>query len=171
MSHIPTGRALLDAERILQNVPLASGMVYADFGCGNVGHFVFPAAQMVGETGHVYAVDILKKALESITKRAQREGFHQVTTVWGDLERPRGVNIPSDFVHVISLVHLTDLLQHSPFVIEEVKRLLHDQGMFLVIDWKERQKDRIIYLLMAAGFRFKKSFVAGPHHWGLLFSR
>ena len=39
-------------------------MTYMDFGCGNVGHFVLPGARLVGNEVKVYAVDILKKALE-----------------------------------------------------------------------------------------------------------
>src|SRR3989338_9315891 len=167
MSFIPTGRALLDAEKILSEIGLLPRMTYMDFGCGNVGHFVLPGARLVGNEGKVYAVDILKKALEGVDRRAVCAGLDNIVTIWGNFERPRGVPVASDSMRVISLIHLTNLLIESPFVIEEVKRLLQDRGLFLVIDWKERQKDRIISLLTAGGFQREKSFEAGPYHWGL----
>jgi len=55
----PTGRALLDPVKILQNAGLTEGQVYADFGCGTLGYFVLPATDLVGLGGKVYALDIL----------------------------------------------------------------------------------------------------------------
>jgi len=58
---LPSGRALLDPNKILKEAGLADCQTYADFGCGTLGHFVIPASIIVGEQGKVYALDILKK--------------------------------------------------------------------------------------------------------------
>ncbi|MCX6779720.1 MAG: hypothetical protein NT034_00885 [Candidatus Magasanikbacteria bacterium] len=61
-----SGTALIDPFEIFQKVGLSSGMRVADMGCGRTGHFVLPAARVVGEKGLVYAVDILKDVLQSL---------------------------------------------------------------------------------------------------------
>jgi len=49
------GSALLNAEALLKKIGLKEKMKVADFGSGAYGHFVFPAAQLVGKRGTVYA--------------------------------------------------------------------------------------------------------------------
>lgn len=171
MPFLPTGRALLDAKRILQKTPLSLGMVYADFGAGNLGHFVFPAASIVGEEGRVYAVDILKPALESIRNRARFEGRTNIIPVWGNIERPGGVDIPADSVDLVSLVHEVNLLTKGPFVLEEIKRVLRRHGTLLLIDWNKKQGENIVPFLQANAFTQLETFSAGPYHWGKIFQR
>ena len=57
----------------------------AELGCGNFG-FVFPIARLVGRSGKVYAVDILKSTLQEIKARATKENLPQVITIWSNLE-------------------------------------------------------------------------------------
>src|SRR3989338_3646070 len=88
---VSTGRALLDAEKILADAGLKSGMRFADFGCGELGHFAFAAARLVGETGIVYAVDVRKDALATLESRARQANVRNLTAVWGNMEIAGGV--------------------------------------------------------------------------------
>ncbi len=183
MPTLPTGRALLDPNAILAQAGLAVDMNYADFGSGTLGHFVFPAAALVGPKGHAYAVDILKGALAGIESRARLEGVTNLTTVWGDIERVRGVGVPDGSLHLVSIINITRLIVKSPAVLDEVQRVLRPDGKLLLVDWKpgggsfgpppERRiaPDAIRPLLDKAGFVQVKEFAAGPHHWGLVFRR
>ena len=69
MSH--SGTALIDPYKIFEKISLGHGMRVADLGCGRTGHFIFPTARVVGESGVVYAVDIMKDILESIKSRVR----------------------------------------------------------------------------------------------------
>jgi len=47
-----------------------------------MGFFTLPAAEMVGSQGTVYAVDLQKKMLDSLIKRAQKKGLdHRITPI------------------------------------------------------------------------------------------
>ena len=121
---LPTGRALLDANKILQRVGLGPNMNFADLGAGTLGHLVLPASQIVGENGRVYAVDILKSALEAVKSRAQLLGVHNLETVWGDIEKVGGVKIPPQSLNLISCLSL-------PFgLILKAKYLLFLEGKY-----------------------------------------
>ena len=82
-----SGRALVDPYIVFDKVGLAKGMRVADLGCGRTGHFVFPAAKIVGGMGIVYAVDVVKNVLENISSMARDEGYDNVRAVWSDIEK------------------------------------------------------------------------------------
>lgn len=183
MTWLSTGKALIDPHRVLQRAGLDLAKTYADFGSGPLGHFVFAGADLVGPTGRVYAVDILKGALAGVESRMALESTHQITTVWGDIERPHGVNIPEASVDLVSINNITGLMLRSPGVLGEVKRVLKPEGRLLLVDWKreeaplgpplERRVDpeTVSATVEDAGFRRAASFEAGPHHWGMIFDR
>lgn len=180
---IATGRALLDPYPSLKKAGLGSDMVFADLGAGMLGHFVFPASDIVGPNGRVYAVDILKTALESIEGRARLEAAPNVLTLWGDIERERGVDLPSAKADVVALVGVADVVQKSPQVLVEVKRLLKSGGRLLFIDWKPeagslvvKAQDRVpaedaLRTAQAAGFVLSEQFDAGSQHWGFVLQK
>lgn len=66
------------------------GMKTADFGCG-MGHFTLGMARLVGEGGLVYAVDVQQKMLDTVMKRAGRQGLE---------DRIRPVLCPADGIGI-----------------------------------------------------------------------
>ncbi|MBI2474965.1 methyltransferase domain-containing protein [Candidatus Uhrbacteria bacterium] len=181
MPTIPSGRSLLDSDVLLRRAGLTIDMHYADFGAGMLGHFVLPACEIVGPGGEVYAVDILKEALQSVESRAQMENVTNLHIVWGDFERSGGVKIPAGSLHIISFVNVARVLMKSSVPIEEAKRLLRENGRVLVVDWKpgigsiivdEQRRvrsDAVHKLFVEHGFHLLEAFDAGPQHWGLIF--
>ena len=181
LQSISTGTALLNPRAVLKEVGFVRGMRYADFGCGPLGHFAIPAAMIAGEKGHVYAVDIMKKALAGVESLARLEHVTNLTAVWGDFERFRGTRIPELSLDCVSFVNDTHLLAEKPGILEEVKRVLKQGGLFFLVDWnadgiafgppKEARvnPEAVKPAILRAGFQFEKSFRAGPRHWGIVF--
>lgn len=180
MRYLPTGRGLIDPFAALAEAGITQGMKVADLGVGTVGHFLFPASELVGKDGAVYGVDILKSVLESNESNARLQGKGEnIHFVWGDIDRIGGTRIPDssmDMVIVANLLHLgTD-----GGLLEEANRILHSGGILLVVDWKpagttfgpnpekriplEKAKE----LLTKYGFETKKDFVAGKSHYGIV---
>jgi 2-polyprenyl-3-methyl-5-hydroxy-6-metoxy-1,4-benzoquinol methylase len=53
------------------------GMKVVDYGCA-MGYFSLPMANLVGENGQVYAIDIQQKMLDSLTRRAKKAGLDRI---------------------------------------------------------------------------------------------
>lgn len=177
-----TGRALLDAEKILREAGLSEGQTYVDFGCGSLGHFVIPAASLVGVKGQVYAFDILPDVLIAINERSRAEKIFPLETVWGDLEHLKGTDkISADSVDLASLVNITGLLLKNQQAVNNIKRVLKPNGRLLLVDWLPNSSlagfmsihptdsTKLKEILEVQGFRLLKSFKASRNHFGLLF--
>ncbi len=61
---------------IFSHIDLAEGLSILDFGCGT-GKQTIPLAQLVGDKGHILAVDISQKALDALLQSAQELGFNK----------------------------------------------------------------------------------------------
>ncbi|MBI2098851.1 methyltransferase domain-containing protein [Candidatus Uhrbacteria bacterium] len=175
MPYIPSGSEVLNPKALAEKMGVAEGMTVADLGCGTQGHFVFPAAHLVGSKGKVYAVDILKSALSGVESRAKVEEVDNVETVWSDLEVYGGTKVPE-----LDLAMLINNLPKEP-MLKEAARVVKKGGKLVVIDWKPSaaplgppskdrvDKDRIKNLLISWRFRLTEDFEAGPYHFGLVF--
>lgn len=133
----PTGSELIDALNLLQRAGVQPGWHVADLGCGSLGHFVFPAAQIVGHDGLVYAVDVQKPVLRSIEQRAKAGGFWNVRPVWSDIETRGATRIPSASVDLALVANNLSCLQDRDAAIAEAVRLIKPGGAVLIVEWKK----------------------------------
>ena len=179
MTYIPTGRELIDPFKFLEEVSIRSGMKVADFGCGTLGHYIFPAAQLVGPEGKVYAVDILKSVLDGIGSRAKMDGTNNVEILWGDIERPNGVKIDDGSLDMVILANNLFMSKQKPAMMTEIARVLRPGGRLAIAEWKPTgisigpDKDTVVpfneaqKLAEEAGFVLEKNFEPGKYHYGL----
>lgn len=181
MDRIMGGNVLVDANLVFQKAGVSDRMKVADLGCGSSGHFVFPAARMVGKNGKVYAVDILKTVLESVKKRAKQENLDNIDFIWSNLEIFGATKIESGGLDVSLLVNTLYQSNKRAEIFRETIRLTKRGGKVIVVEWKniasplgppveERVKAD---LLKAAGqklgLKLEEEFDAGPYHYGLVF--
>lgn len=177
-----TGSHLINPFRILEHVGIRERMHVADLGCGALGHYAFPAAQLVGPKGIVYAVDILKDALEILERRARDDQYGNIRYVWSDIEVVGATHIPE----AVDLCLLTNALWHvqdREAVVAEAARITKKGGRVLVVDWKptatgigpsgdRRLSPSDVRALFENGlFELVEEFEAGKAHYGLLFKR
>lgn len=174
--YIPSGSELLNPHFLLEKSGIREGWKVADFGSGSAGHFVFPAARMVGASGTSYAVDILKPALSGIVSREKLEGVKNVKRIWADLDVPGATKIVDDSLDLVLLIN--NRVHES--MIREAVRVLKPGGRLLIVDWKiiatpfgpptaervsvEGAKERV----EKYGLQVVEEFEAGKYHWGLL---
>ncbi|MFH1292359.1 MAG: methyltransferase domain-containing protein [bacterium] len=136
MAH--SGIALLNPHLVFEKIDLRPGMRVADLGCGRTGHFVFPAASMVGEEGIVYAVDIVKNILESIKSTASSQGYDNIQTTWSNIEMPGKVPIPENSLDSCFFVNVLSQIKERQIAIKEATRLLKESGFLVIIDWGKK---------------------------------
>ena len=67
-------RKLFEPSRRLIEPYVKKGQVVADLGCGP-GYYTLPLAECVGPEGKVYAVDLDKKCIRALEKKAAKSGY------------------------------------------------------------------------------------------------
>lgn len=183
MNNIPGGKELIDSQALLEKAGLGEKMKVADFGCGRKGHFSLQASSMVGQEGIVYAIDVLKSALESLKRQAQMFGLDNIKTIWADLEIPKASQIPSSKIDLVMMNNLLFQVKNQSLVLEEAKRILKPEGKLLITDWEKKaapfgpevkarvDKEEVRAMVENLGFKMEKEWQAGPYHWAMLFKK
>lgn len=181
MSH--SGTALIDPYLIFEKISLAPGMRVADLGCGRTGHFVFPASRVVGDTGVVYAVEIVKNILESIKSRARSEGYGNVQAIWSDIECVGKTPVPSGSIHASFLVNVLFLVTDKRSALSEAARLVAPGGYVVVVDWARHlgllgpkpeqmvSPEMITNLAESLSLDLMTEFAPGEYHYCLIFKK
>ena len=82
-SDSPLRRRLMDPAQILQGGQVRAGQTVLEVGCGR-GFFSIPAAELVGQQGRLYALDVAGAAIEYVAHKAQVAGLANVTTIRAD---------------------------------------------------------------------------------------
>jgi ubiquinone/menaquinone biosynthesis C-methylase UbiE len=133
------------------------GDTVADIGCG-MGYFTIPLAQMVGVDGNVIAVDLQKKMLERVIKRAQKKNvLKQIQTQQATLNS-LSTNANVDFVLAFWMIHEIPDRAH---VFKELYDLLKDNGKLLIVEpighVSAKGFQDTVGVAMAAGFEIKEN--------------
>lgn len=183
MPEISGGNILLNPSEVFEHLKLAAGMKVADLGCGGAGHFVLPAARLVGNEGVVYAVDIMKSVLASVESKARTENLPNIQYVWSDLEVPGGTKIDEASLDADFLINTLFQVKLHGNVIKEAVRLIKPGGKLLAIDWKTTgamfgpaqekriSPEKIKEIVSRLNLKLIEEFEAGPYHWGLIFQK
>lgn len=158
---------------------LGAGMKVADFGSGS-GAYVLAMAPLVGESGHVYAVDVQRDLLRRTHTEAHRRGMRNVSVVWADLERAGASKLADRSLDLVLISNLLFQVEEKAAVLAEAWRVLKPTGTLGVIDWSDSfggmgpvkqhvvKKEQALALLRDAGFELSHEFEVGAHHYGLL---
>ncbi|PIT88298.1 MAG: hypothetical protein COU29_00705 [Candidatus Magasanikbacteria bacterium CG10_big_fil_rev_8_21_14_0_10_36_32] len=181
MTH--SGIALIDPNKIFEEIHLADGMRVADFGCGRTGHFIFLASRAVGERGAVYAMDIIKDILENIKSRSRSEGYRNIQTIWTDLEKIGAAPIPEETLDAGFFVNVMFMLQNKEQALKEAIRLLKKDAWLVVVDWSKKigplgpelsqmvKDEEIVSLAETVGLKLVDKPIIGDYHFCLIFKK
>lgn len=126
----------IDLNSIIERVKVKPGMTVAEFGCGN-GHLSRMLSRVVTSSGIVYAVDVMKEALENLKKLANLEGDQNIKTVWSDLEIYGATGISDEVVDVGFIVNTFFQTHKEKDFLEEVLRMIKTGGAVVVVDWSD----------------------------------
>lgn len=181
MTH--SGGALINPGVVFEKILLSPGMRVADLGCGRTGHFVFPAAKIVGDTGVVYAVEIVKNILESIKSRCRSEGYSNVQAIWSDIETVGQTPVPEKSLNACFMVNVLFLVKDRVAVLKEAARLLQKDGVAVVVDWAKNlgplgpkpgqmlSEEDLRAAAGQAGLAFQENLAIGDYHFCSIFKK
>lgn len=174
---------LFDIPAIIRKMKIEEGQAVADLGCGNFGFFVWPLARLVGRHGQVFAVDILKSNLDEIKRVALKDNLPQVKTIWSNLEVFKATQIENSRLDAALLINVLHQSEKKAEILRETLRLLKRNGQLLIVEWgnsdsplgpKKEKRVKLESLKTAAeklGLELQKEFLAGPYHYGLIFTK
>jgi ubiquinone/menaquinone biosynthesis C-methylase UbiE len=174
---------LISATNILTKAGVGEKMKVADFGCGDTGYFIIPAAKLVGPQGVAYALDIQKSALDGVKNQAKIQDITNIEYVWTNLEIVGAAKIPDASLDSVLIINNLYQSKKRGEILREALRLLKIGGTLLAVDWKvigtpfgpvlslRVDPDEIKRLALSLGFKLKEEFEAGPYHYGLIFKK
>jgi ubiquinone/menaquinone biosynthesis C-methylase UbiE len=173
----------LNAKDILKKIGVSHGQVVADLGCGS-GYFVIEASRLVGNSGKVYAIDVLKPALSTVASKAATYALNNIKAVWSDAEVYGGARqVKNASVDVMLLVQLFSQTHDYQAIFREAGRMTKPEGQIVVVDWRP---DRLTYgppkgrrlgveqvkaIAQQAGWRQAKEMPVGEYHFGLIITK
>jgi ubiquinone/menaquinone biosynthesis C-methylase UbiE len=153
MSLLFTLRDLIRPRKpILEELGIEPGFTVLDYGCGP-GGYVGGAAELVGETGTVYALDMhplaVRRVQELAQKLARRKGLANVKTIHSDCK----TGLPGESVDLVLLYDIFHALDEPEAILAELHRVLKRDGVLSVSD--HHMKDEAIVSEITGSHLFK----------------
>ena len=169
----------LSPNQIFQQIDIKQGMTVADLGCGS-GFMAVAAAQIVGDDGKVFAVDVQKKALSEINSNIKLHGLRNVETVWANVEKVGSLKIKDNSVDISLLIHILHQSKMRKNIFEETRRITKKEGKIVIVEWRKEDismgssmelrldRDELLKEVEKAGLKHIKDLKVDNHHYGFL---
>ncbi len=173
----PERASTQDPGRLWQRLDLRRGETVADVGAGT-GFYAFPAGEVVGPTGRVYAIDVSDELIELLAERVAARRASAVVPVRSTASK---IPLASEVADVVLLANL--LHGVPPSTVDEAIRLLRPGGRFANVDWKKQETPmgppvehrltsaQAIEVLTRHGLDYREEFEVGPYHYAVVFSK
>lgn len=114
---------------ILKEVGIKPGFHVLDYGCG-AGGYIIPLAELVGESGKIYALDIHPLAVQKAQSIASKKRLANVQTICSDCK----TDLPDDSMDAVLLYDILHQLNEPGGILEELHRILKPDGILSVTD-------------------------------------
>jgi ubiquinone/menaquinone biosynthesis C-methylase UbiE len=119
---------------IFKQLGLKAGCTFIDIGCGE-GFFSLPAAEIVGSSGRVFALDINNVAIATLKREAQKRKLANLTLVTGKAEETILCKSCADFVFFGIVLHDFD---DPNRVLANARAMMKLHSCLVDIDWKKK---------------------------------
>lgn len=133
----PRRREMLPVNKILGEIGLKAEDNLADIGCG-IGYFSFPAADVIGSNGLVYALDVKEEMIEELDKRIEENKIDNIQTVLTDEYNFKLDDNSVSYALICTVLH--EIEDRIKFL-HETKRILIDGGKIAVVEWIKKESD------------------------------
>jgi ubiquinone/menaquinone biosynthesis C-methylase UbiE len=138
------------AHKVLSEVDIIKpGAHVLDYGCGP-GNYTIAAAELVGPSGKVYAVDIHAHAISEVQNKADIKGLRNVQTILTDCN----TKLSDSSVDIVLLFYVLHDFKNPDAIIKELNRVLKPRGVLLVIDHK-LENEKVVSILSGAAENLK----------------
>lgn len=129
---------LLPRKNILKEVGIKQGFHVLDYGCGP-GSYTTAAAELVGSSGKVYAIDIHPLAIQMVRDIVSKNKLTNVGNILSD----RSTGLPDNSVDVVLLYDTFHDLRDPNGVLQELHRVLKPEGILSFSDHHMKEQEII----------------------------
>jgi len=133
---------------LLKEVGMEPGFQVLDYGCGP-GSYILPLAELVGNTGEIYALDIAPSAIQSVQNIASKKQLANVETILSDCK----TGLPDNSIDVILLYDILHELSEPSKVFEELHRILKPEGVISISDHHLKEDEIVPQVTKGGLFR------------------
>jgi ubiquinone/menaquinone biosynthesis C-methylase UbiE len=170
----------IDPQLIIAQLDLKEGDLVADFGCGP-GYFSLPFAKAVGESGKVFALDVLPQALETVLGKMKNSALANIVASRVNLEKENGSKLDPDSLDWVILKDVLFQNKKKDVIIAEAFRVLKTGGKVIVVEWDRKHdsaigpenelripKDILKKMFVDRKFSITKDINAGDFHFAFV---
>jgi ubiquinone/menaquinone biosynthesis C-methylase UbiE len=155
----PLRRLVEDPHQVLGPF-IREGMTVLEPGCG-MGFFTLPLARMVGPQGRVVAVDLQRKMLSVLRRRAEKAGLLDRIELRLAESGTLGLKHLIGKVDLVAALHMVHEVPDQAAFFSEVRGTLKPEGKLLIIEPRghvsQGQFDETVVAAEKAGFRVEGS--------------
>lgn len=141
---------LIPRRGILEETGIGPGFHVLDYGCGP-GSYTVVAAQMVGSTGKVHALDIHPLAIQRVQKLSAKKGLTNIQTIQSDC----ATGLENESMDLALLCDILHHLSEADAVLRELHRVLKTTATLSCND--HHMKEEEIVSRITRGGLFKLS--------------
>jgi ubiquinone/menaquinone biosynthesis C-methylase UbiE len=124
-------------EELLDLLGIKEGDVVADIGAGG-GFFSLLAAERVGPTGRVLAVDVQPEMIAGLEMMMDRFGHENIEPILGDVDDPM---LPVDSVDHVLIVIAYHEFSHPVEMMRHIREAMRHDGQMLIVEYKAETLD------------------------------
>jgi len=128
----------LPRKNILKEVGIEQGHHVLDYGCGP-GSYVEATAQLVGESGKLYALDEHPLAISRIQDISSKKRITNIEAICSNCE----TGLPDASIDVVLLYDIFHLLRNPMSVLHELHRVLKPKGILSFSDHHIKENEII----------------------------
>jgi ubiquinone/menaquinone biosynthesis C-methylase UbiE len=164
----------------IEAIGLKYGQIIADIGAGG-GYFSLRFAEIVGENGKVYAVDINQEFLEFINNSAEKKGLNNIVTL---LITEDKLDLPEKNLDFIFMRNVTHHIPNRVKYFKNLEMFLKSNGRIIIIEYKKGKpftfrgmfghylpKETIMQEMEEAGYTVEKEFDFLPEQHFTIYSK
>jgi len=141
----------LPRKDILEEVGIKPGFHVLDYGCGP-GSYIVPLAELVGESGKIYALDIHPLAIQKVKDIASKKRLANVGTICSDYQ----TGLPDNSLNVVLLYDAFHHLSDPDVVLKELHRVLKPDGILSFSDHHMKEKEIVAEVTKSGLFRLSR---------------
>jgi len=141
----------LPRKNILKEVGIKAGFQVLDYGCGP-GSYIIPLAELVGESGKVYALDIHPLAIRKVQNIASKKQLANMETILSDCQ----TGLPDNTLDAVLLYDAFHHLSDPDVVLKELYRVLKPDGILSFSDHHMKESEIVSQVTNSRLFRLSR---------------